>query len=50
MQTMRTDVHIGAVWQNAFSLGKYIPPIPKNQSLRFATVIGLALRKYRNPA
>ena len=45
MQTMHVSVRIAEVWQNAFSFGAYIPPIPHNHSLRFATVIGLALRR-----
>ena len=44
-QTMRARVELAEVWQNAFSLSDYVPPIPHNQSLRFATVAGLALRR-----
>lgn len=43
-QTMRARVVLADVWQNAFDLKAYIPPIPHNQSLRYATVTGLALR------
>lgn len=31
------------VWTNAFSLDTYVPPIPFNESLGFASAIGLAL-------
>jgi hypothetical protein len=42
---MRTPVHLADVWQNAFSFDSYIPEISYKQSLRFATVAGLALRR-----
>jgi type IV pilus assembly protein PilM len=32
------------VWANAFSLDEYVPPMPYNSSLEFATAVGLALR------
>lgn len=44
-QTVRAKIELADVWQNAFSLSQYVPPIPHNQSLRFATVAGLALRR-----
>ncbi len=44
-QTMRARVELARVWQNAFDLSGYIPPVPHNHSLRYATVTGLALRK-----
>lgn len=43
--SLRTPVSLASVWQNAFSFNTYIPPIPHNESLRFATVAGLALRR-----
>lgn len=43
-QTMKADVRLADVWQNAFSLETYVPPVARNQSLRYATVVGLALR------
>lgn len=36
---------IGNVWTNAFSLDDFVPDIPKDQSLGFATSIGLAIPK-----
>ncbi len=36
-------VSIGNVWTNAFSLDSYIPPIVKEQSLRYAVAAGLAM-------
>lgn len=35
--------HIANIWQNAFSIEHYIPPLNRNQSLDFAVVAGLAL-------
>lgn len=43
-QTMKADVTLADVWQHAFSLEQYVPPVAHNQSLRYATVVGLALR------
>ena len=37
-------VRTASVWDNAFSLDRYIPEIPRNHSLEYATTIGLALR------
>jgi type IV pilus assembly protein PilM len=34
------------VWQNAFSLDTFIPPIPRKYSYGYATAIGLALRGF----
>lgn len=44
-QRVRVPVHLADVWQNAFSLDTYVPEIPFKQSLRYATVAGLALRR-----
>jgi type IV pilus assembly protein PilM len=41
---MKLPVVRGNVWQNAFSLARYIPELPFHASLGFATAIGLALR------
>jgi len=41
---LRVPVTAASVWQNAFPLSSYVPAIPLNQSLRYATVAGLALR------
>jgi Tfp pilus assembly PilM family ATPase len=41
------SVEEGNVWQNAFSLTNYIPEVPKNESLGYATAIGLALSRGR---
>lgn len=43
--SLGVEVRLGAVWQNAFSMNTYVPPIPFKQSLRYATVAGLALRR-----
>jgi type IV pilus assembly protein PilM len=37
-------VSLAHVWQNAFSLNRYIPPMPFDASLEYATATGLALR------
>jgi type IV pilus assembly protein PilM len=37
------------VWQNAFSLESFIPPITRKYSYGYATAIGLALREFVNP-
>lgn len=42
---LRTQVSLGDVWRNAFDLSRYVPEIPYRQSLRYATVTGLALRR-----
>lgn len=39
-------VVVGNPWANAFSLDRYIPPMPSNESLQYATTIGLALRSH----
>jgi Tfp pilus assembly PilM family ATPase len=36
-------VESGDVWQNAFSLDKYLPAIPHSESPLFAAAVGLAL-------
>ena len=41
---LHVPVSLGEVWSQAFPLSSYIPPIPHNHSLRYATVTGLALR------
>lgn len=40
------SVEQAAVWQNAFQVGEYIPPISLDESLDYAAAIGLALPKY----
>jgi Tfp pilus assembly PilM family ATPase len=35
------------VWQNAFSLESFVPPITQRYSLGYATAIGLALHDFR---
>lgn len=40
---LRLSVKVGDVWQNAFSLDDYIPPIDHTKSLDYATAVGLAL-------
>jgi type IV pilus assembly protein PilM len=36
------------VWQNAFALNDYVPPITRPYSYGYATAIGLALRSFEN--
>lgn len=43
--SLRSKVDVADVWANAFSVSSYIPPIPFNKSLAFATATGLALRR-----
>jgi len=38
------EVVVGNVWENVFVFDEYIPAINANQSLEFATAVGLALR------
>jgi type IV pilus assembly protein PilM len=42
-QRLKVPVNVGNPWVNCCSLETYIPPIPHNKSLGYATVIGLAL-------
>lgn len=39
-------VLVGNVWANAFSLDEFVPAMPMNKSLQYATAIGLALRSH----
>ncbi len=41
--TMRVSVDIANVWCNVDSFDNYVPPIPSNDSLTYATAIGLSL-------
>lgn len=41
---LEVSIEIGNVWQNVFSFEDVIPPLNADQSLEFATAIGLALR------
>lgn len=43
--SMRADVIVPSVWRSAFSLNTYIPPIDARNALRYATAVGLALRR-----
>lgn len=38
------------VWQNAFSLETFVPPISRKYSYGYATAIGLALRGFADPS
>jgi Tfp pilus assembly PilM family ATPase len=40
------STELANVWVNVASLDKYIPPISKDKSLSYATVIGLALSEF----
>lgn len=44
--SLRVKVEIADVWVNINSFGKYIPEINFNNSLGFATALGLALRDF----
>ncbi len=46
-QNLKIPVSLGDVWHNVLDLGTYVPPIPRNESYRYATVTGLALRGKR---
>ncbi|MFQ5540714.1 MAG: type IV pilus assembly protein PilM [Candidatus Paceibacteria bacterium] len=41
-------VRVGSVWENAFHLDEAVPPMPYQESLEYATVVGLALRSCKN--
>jgi type IV pilus assembly protein PilM len=41
---LNVPVSIGNVWANAFSFDEYVPQMHFNESLEYATAIGLALR------
>lgn len=43
--TLRRQVETANIWQNAFSVDEYLPPISKLESLSYATALGLALRE-----
>jgi len=43
-RSLNVPVRVGNVWANAFSLDEFIPELPREQSLEWATAIGLALR------
>ena len=42
---LQSEVAIGNVWSNTFSLDEYIPPIQFGESLDYAAAVGLALPK-----
>lgn len=46
--TLKIPVKTANVWLNVFSFEKYIPEIEFNESLKFATAIGLALKGKEN--
>lgn len=45
-RSLDLPVTVGNPWINAFSLDEYIPRMPADESLQYATTIGLALRSY----
>lgn len=45
-EKLQVPVACAAVWQNAFSLSEYIPPIELRKSFGYATAIGLALTDF----
>lgn len=46
--SIKTSVEIADVWANITKTEKYIPDISFNQSLTFASALGLALRDFEN--
>ena len=44
--TLSIETHRARVWQNAFSLEDFIPPIGQRYSYGYATAIGLALTQF----
>ncbi|TSC84499.1 MAG: Type IV pilus assembly protein PilM [Parcubacteria group bacterium Gr01-1014_17] len=44
--TLHLPVEAATVWQNAFSVERAVPPMSRDESLRFAAPIGLALRYF----
>lgn len=42
--SLEVPVVVGNVWTNVFSFNEYIPNMHRNESLEFATAVGLALR------
>lgn len=44
--SLRLSVVPAFVWQNAFATEDVVPPVPHDESLRFAVSIGLALRPF----
>lgn len=45
-QTLRVPVRLPNVWGEICDAENYVPPIPRNESFRYATVAGLALRAF----
>lgn len=45
-QALRVPVRLPNIWENIADLSSYVPPIPRNESFRYATVAGLALRAF----
>jgi type IV pilus assembly protein PilM len=43
-RVLELPVTVANVWANAFPLDAYVPPLPRPQSLEYATAIGLAVR------
>lgn len=45
-ETLAIPTKRARVWENAFSVESYVPPIDRNHSFGYATAIGLALANY----
>lgn len=45
-RALSVPVELASVWQNAFSLETFIPPISRRHSYGYATAIGLALKGF----
>lgn len=48
-RALALPVRVGNVWENAFSFDEYVPPLDQQESLEYATTVGLALRSCNNP-
>lgn len=46
-RSLDLPVTVGNPWVNAFALDEYIPNMPANESLQYASTIGLALRSHK---
>ncbi len=44
--SLHVPVEVGNVWVNAFSLDGYVPDMPFNESLGYASAVGLALHEH----
>jgi Tfp pilus assembly PilM family ATPase len=45
-EVLGVDTQRAAVWQNAFSVDTYVPPVTRKYSYGYATAVGLALKDF----